>query len=76
MLKKFENSPTEITAVERSMSLQTPLGSVMEFARCHHNWLRHHDNVPVHTSLKITQFVTNSNMGIVLHPSYSLDLAP
>jgi hypothetical protein len=32
MLKKFENSST-MTAAEQSMSSQTPLGSVMEFAR-------------------------------------------
>jgi hypothetical protein len=30
LLKKFENSST---ITEQSMSLQTPLGSVMEFAR-------------------------------------------
>jgi hypothetical protein len=32
MLKKFENSTMKITA-EQSMSSQTPLGSIMEFAR-------------------------------------------
>jgi hypothetical protein len=32
MLKKFENSSTKVVA-KQSMSLQTPLGSVMEFAR-------------------------------------------
>jgi hypothetical protein len=32
--------------------------------------------VPAHRSLKTTEFVTNSNMVIVLHPSYSPDLAP
>jgi hypothetical protein len=32
--------------------------------------------VPAHTSLKTTEFVTNNNMIIVPHPSYSLDLAP
>jgi hypothetical protein len=32
VLKKFEKSSTK-TVVEKSMSLQTPLGSVMEFAR-------------------------------------------
>jgi hypothetical protein len=32
MLKKFENSSTK-TVAEKSMSSQTPLGSVMEFAR-------------------------------------------
>jgi hypothetical protein len=39
-----------------------------------HNWLFHHD-VPAHTSLKITEFVTN-NMVIIPHPPYSPDLAP
>jgi hypothetical protein len=32
MLKKFEDSSTK-TVTEQFMSLQTPLGSVMEFAR-------------------------------------------
>jgi transposase len=41
-----------------------------------HNWLLHHDNVPAHTSLKTTKFVTNNNMVIVSHPPYSPDLAP
>jgi hypothetical protein len=31
-VEKFENSSTKIVA-EQCMSLQTPLGSVMEFAR-------------------------------------------
>jgi hypothetical protein len=33
------------------------------------NWLLHHDNKPTHTSLKTTEFVTNSNMVIVPHRS-------
>jgi transposase len=41
-----------------------------------HNWLLHHDNAPAHTSLKTTNFVTNNNIIIVLHPPYSPDLAP
>jgi hypothetical protein len=41
-----------------------------------HNWLLHHDNVPVHTSLKTREFVTNNNMVMILHPPYSPDLAP
>jgi hypothetical protein len=41
-----------------------------------HNWLLHHDNAPTHTSLKTTEFVTNSNMVTVPHPPYSMDLAP
>jgi hypothetical protein len=40
------------------------------------NWLLHHDNVPAHTSLKTTEFVTNNNMVIVPHPLYSQELAP
>jgi hypothetical protein len=32
--------------------------------------------MPAHTSLKTTEFVTNSNMVVILHPPYSLDLAP
>jgi hypothetical protein len=27
---------------------------------CNQNWLLHHDNVPAHTSLKTTEFVTNN----------------
>jgi histone-lysine N-methyltransferase SETMAR len=42
---------------------------------CNHNRL-HHDSTPAHMSLKTTEFVTNSNMGIVPHPPYSPDLAP
>jgi hypothetical protein len=37
--------------------------------------LLHHDNAPAHTSLQTTQFVTNNNMVIVPHASYSPDLA-
>jgi hypothetical protein len=44
--------------------------------RRNHNWLLHHDNMPTHTSLKNTEFVTNNNMVIVPHPPYSPDLAP
>jgi transposase len=46
-----------------------------EFWR-NHNWLLHHNNASTHTSLKTTEFVTNSNMVIVPHPPYLLDLAP
>jgi hypothetical protein len=42
---------------------------------CNHNWLLHH-NTPTHTSLKTTEFVTNSNMVIVPHPPYLPDSAP
>jgi transposase len=42
-----------------------------------HNWLLHHDNAPAHTSLKTTEFLTNSNnMVIVPHRPYSPDIAP
>jgi hypothetical protein len=40
-----------------------------------HNWLLHHDNTLAHTSLKTTEFVTNNNLVVVPHPSYSPDLA-
>jgi hypothetical protein len=43
---------------------------------CNHNWLLHHDNVPAHTSLKTTEFVTDNNVVIVPHPPYLLNLAP
>jgi hypothetical protein len=36
----------------------------------------HHENMPAHTSQKTTEFVTNNNMVIIPHPSYSPDLAP
>jgi histone-lysine N-methyltransferase SETMAR len=39
-----------------------------------HNWLLHHNNVPSHTSLKTTEFVTN--MVIIPHSPCSPDLAP
>jgi hypothetical protein len=42
----------------------------------HHNWLLHHNNVPAHTPLKTTEFVTNSNVIIVPHPPYSPELVP
>jgi hypothetical protein len=40
-----------------------------------HKWLLHHNNTPAHMSLKTTELVTNYNMVIVPHPTYSLDLA-
>jgi hypothetical protein len=62
------------------MSLQTSLGSVMEFARRSEQktWtctvlLLHHDNAPTYTSLKTTEFVTNNNMIVVPHPPYLRD---
>jgi hypothetical protein len=40
-----------------------------------YNWLLHH-NMLTHTSLEAAEFVTNSNMVIIPHSPYSLDLAP
>jgi hypothetical protein len=79
MLKTYENSSKK-TVAEQSMSLQTPLGSVMEFSRrCQQKiWtcagLLHHD-VPTQTFLKTAEFVTNNNI-IIPHPPYLPDLAP
>jgi hypothetical protein len=36
--------------------------------------LLHHNNIPAHTSLKATEFVTNNNMVIIPHPPCSSDL--
>jgi transposase len=41
-----------------------------------HSWFLHHDNGLAHTSLKITEFVTNNNMVIIPCTPYSPDLAP
>jgi hypothetical protein len=41
-----------------------------------HSGLLHHNNVHALTSVKTTEFVTNSNMVIGPHHPYSLDLAP
>jgi hypothetical protein len=43
--------------------------------RHNHIWLLHHNNMPTHTSLKTTEFMTNNNMVIIPRPLYSLDLA-
>lgn len=40
------------------------------------DWLLHHDNSSAHTSLKTTQFLTENNMTVILHPPYSPDLSP
>jgi hypothetical protein len=76
MLKKFENSSTK-SVTEQSMSSQTALGLVMEFANMQTcaALLLYHDNVPTHTSLKITESVSDNNLHIFLHPPYSPDLA-
>ena len=43
----------------------------------HNNiWLLHHDNAPAHAALLTRRFLTDSNMTVVPHPPYSLDLAP
>jgi hypothetical protein len=42
---------------------------------CNHNWLLLH-NMPTHTSLKTTEFVTNNNMVIIPHPPHLSDLTP
>jgi hypothetical protein len=78
--KKFENSSVK-TVAKQSTSSQTPLGSVMEFARSWQKiWtcaaLLHHNNAPAHMSLKTAEFVTNNNMVTVPPPPYSLDLPP
>jgi hypothetical protein len=39
------------------------------------NLLLCHNNVPTHTSLKTTVFMTNNKRVIILHPPYSPDLA-
>jgi hypothetical protein len=41
-----------------------------------HNWLLHHNNEPIHRSLKTTEFLTNKNVVIVPQTPYLLDLAP
>jgi histone-lysine N-methyltransferase SETMAR len=40
------------------------------------NWLLHQDNTPSHTSFFTREFLTKNNMTVVLHASYSPDLAP
>jgi hypothetical protein len=62
-----------------SLDVLRPLRENVQWKRpelwCNCNWLLQHDNVPTHTSLKNTDFVTNI-MVIVPNPSYSPDLAP
>jgi hypothetical protein len=84
MTKHQQNDRKSIkTDAEKSMSSQTPLGSVMEFARRSEqkNWtwaalLLHHDNDSAYTCLRTTEFVTNNDIVIVPQPPYSPDLAP
>jgi histone-lysine N-methyltransferase SETMAR len=40
------------------------------------DWLLHHDNASLHTSLDVREFLTKNNMTTVPHPAYSPDLAP
>lgn len=39
-------------------------------------FLLHHDNAPCHTSLLVWQFLSNKNITVCPHPTYSSDLAP
>ena len=39
-------------------------------------WMLHHDNAPVHSSLLIRDFCTKNEMTVVPQPPYSPDLAP
>ena len=36
----------------------------------------HHDNVPIHTSTKIKEFLVSNEIKILKHPPYSPDLSP
>ncbi|UYV81550.1 hypothetical protein LAZ67_20001513 [Cordylochernes scorpioides] len=40
------------------------------------NWLLHHDNAPVHTSLLVRDFLAKNNTLMMPQPPYSPDLAP
>ena len=39
-------------------------------------WHFHHDNIPVHNSILVTDYLTKMGINIVPHPPYSQDLAP
>ena len=39
-------------------------------------WHFHQDNVPVHNSALVTDYLTKMDIKTVLHPPYSPDLAP
>ena len=39
-------------------------------------WVLHHDNVPCHMALSITEFSTKKSISIVSLPPYSLNLCP
>ena len=39
-------------------------------------WLFHQDNVPVHNSILVTDYLTKMGIKTVPHPPYSPDLAP
>ena len=40
------------------------------------SWMLHHDNAPAHASLLIRSYLAKYQTSVVLHPSYSPDLAP
>ena len=40
------------------------------------NFIIHHDNVPAHSSFKVSQFSAKNNMTVIPQPTYSPDLAP
>jgi histone-lysine N-methyltransferase SETMAR len=40
------------------------------------NWVLHHDDVPAHTALSITEFLVKINIPSLPHPTYSPHLAP
>jgi hypothetical protein len=54
MLKKFENSSMKITE-EQCMSLQTPLGSVMEFARSLNRKFEHTPHCCINVCLELQE---------------------
>ena len=39
-------------------------------------WHFHQDNIPVHNSILVTDYLTKMGIKTVPHPPYSLDLAP
>jgi len=41
-----------------------------------HSWALHHDNALAHALLVMRQFSASTNMIVILHLSYSLDLSP
>jgi len=41
-----------------------------------HSWALHHDNALAHALLVVWQFSASTNITVILHPSYSMDLTP